>query len=159
MRVLIVSDTHGKHKGIEQAIAMERPLDLLIHLGDGLGYEGYFAELAGCPVEIVAGNSDFFSPLPREKVLNLCGRNIFLTHGHMYYVDYDIDRLVQAAHAQGCTMAMYGHTHRPLIEIGRKMTVLNPGSLTHPRQPGKKPSYIVMDLREGKKPVYTLKYL
>ena len=39
----------------------------MIHLGDAEGYEDYIGELCGCPLEIVAGNNDFFSSLPREK--------------------------------------------------------------------------------------------
>ena len=61
MKVLIVSDTHRKHKNLEIALERQQPIDLLIHLGDAEGCEDYIAELAGCPLEIVAGNSDFFS--------------------------------------------------------------------------------------------------
>ena len=64
MKVLIVSDTHGRHMGIEEAIEREYPFQKLIHLGDAEGYEDYIADLAECPIEIVAGNNDFFSDLP-----------------------------------------------------------------------------------------------
>ena len=33
MKVLIVSDTHGRHAGIEEAIEREYPFQKLIHLG------------------------------------------------------------------------------------------------------------------------------
>ena len=69
MKVLIVSDTHGRHAGIEEAIEREYPFQKLIHLGDAEGYEEYIAELAECPIEIVAGNNDFFSDLPDEKII------------------------------------------------------------------------------------------
>ena len=61
MRVLIVSDTHKKHANLITIMEKERPFDRMIHLGDAEGYEDYIAELAGCPLDIVAGKKDFFS--------------------------------------------------------------------------------------------------
>ena len=69
MKVLIVSDTHGRHAGIEEAIQREFPFQRLIHLGDAEGYEDYIADLAECPIDIVSGNNDFFSDLPDEKIV------------------------------------------------------------------------------------------
>ena len=40
---------------------------------------------------------------------------------------------------------MFGHTHRPLIDYGKNVIALNPGSLSYPRQEGKRPSYIMME--------------
>ena len=34
MKILIVSDTHGKHEYLEAVLEQEKPLDMLIHLGD-----------------------------------------------------------------------------------------------------------------------------
>ena len=46
MKVLIVSDTHRKHKNLETVMERVQPIDLLIHLGDAEGSEDYIAELA-----------------------------------------------------------------------------------------------------------------
>ena len=67
MRVLLVSDSHGRNQNMEKVIRKVSPVDLLIHLGDLEGSEGYLEAIAPCPVEMVAGNNDFFSRLPREK--------------------------------------------------------------------------------------------
>ena len=64
MKILIVSDTHGRHTGIEEAIRQEKPFQLLIHLGDAEGFEDYIEELAGCPIEIGRASC-------RERVLRL----------------------------------------------------------------------------------------
>ena len=45
MKVLIVSDTHGKHKNLEKVLDLVRPIDLMIHLGDAQGHEDYIAEI------------------------------------------------------------------------------------------------------------------
>ena len=34
MRVLIVSDTHGRHRGLDRALQEAGDIDMLIHLGD-----------------------------------------------------------------------------------------------------------------------------
>ena len=41
MKILIISDTHGSHKNFDRVIEKERPLDMLIHLGDVEGDEDY----------------------------------------------------------------------------------------------------------------------
>ena len=79
MRVLIVSDTHKKHENLITIMEKERPFDRMIHLGDAEGYEDYIAELAGCPLDIVAGNNDFFSELPKEKEIEIGGLKALIT--------------------------------------------------------------------------------
>ena len=41
MRVLIVSDTHGKHTGLDRALEDAGEIDVFIHLGDVEGGEDY----------------------------------------------------------------------------------------------------------------------
>ena len=67
MRILIISDTHRRNENFLKLIERVRPLDMLIHCGDVEGNEAIFTEKAGCPVEIIAGNNDFFTSLPRER--------------------------------------------------------------------------------------------
>ena len=40
----------------------------------------------------------------------------------------------------------------PVIENEDGILVINPGSLTYPRQRGRRPSYAVMQIEEGKDP-------
>ena len=53
MRVLLVSDSHGRNQNMEKVIRKVSPVDLLIHLGDLEGSEGYLEAIAPCPVEIL----------------------------------------------------------------------------------------------------------
>jgi predicted phosphodiesterase len=43
---------------------------------------------------------------------------------------------------------MCGHTHVPLIERG-EVTIVNPGSISQPRQEGHIPTYLVMNIENG----------
>lgn len=159
MKILIVSDTHGRHAGIEEAIEREKPFRKLIHLGDAEGYEDYIEELAGCPIEIVAGNNDYFSQLPKEKELLIDGLRVLITHGHYYYVSTGYDYIRREGISRRMDVVMFGHTHRPIVKEEGTLTILNPGSLSYPRQTGRKPSYIVMETKRGAKPTFEVKYL
>jgi len=145
MRVLICSDTHRRHENYIKVIENDGPFDLMIHCGDTEGGEYLISEAAGCHSEIVMGNNDFFSDLPREIVFELGGRKVWVTHGHNYYVSLDTAIIKEEAMAKGASVVMFGHTHRPLVEEGRVLAV-NPGSLSYPRQSNHRPSYIVLEI-------------
>lgn len=159
MKILIVSDTHRKHENLKEVLEREQPVDLLIHLGDAEGEEDYIGELAGCPLEIVAGNNDFFSALPKEKELQLGRYRTLITHGHYYYVGVGIEDIEREARARSFDIVMFGHTHRPIIDYGNQVVALNPGSLSYPRQEGKKPSYILMEIDKRGEAHFEINYL
>ncbi|MDO4345690.1 MAG: metallophosphoesterase [Eubacteriales bacterium] len=159
MKILIVSDTHRKDGNLEKAMHAEKPVDRVIHLGDVEENESRIRKIVNCPLDIVSGNNDFFGDMPKEKEIVLGKYKVLLTHGHYYYVSLDTKMLAREAQARGFDIVMYGHTHRPRIEDGGKVTLLNPGSLSYPRQEGRKPSYIVMELDEEGNADYQIKYL
>lgn len=144
MKVLIVSDTHKKNDNYFKVVAMHNP-DMVIHCGDVEGSEYAISNAVDCPVHIVLGNNDFFSDLPRELELDIAGRKVWVTHGHNYYVSVGSERIKQEAIARGMDIVVYGHTHRPVVDISDDIIVLNPGSLSYPRQEGREPSYIIME--------------
>ncbi len=159
MKILIVSDTHRKHENLIRVLEKERPIDGMIHLGDAEGEEDYIRELAGCPLEIVSGNNDFFSALPKEKEIKIGKYNILITHGHYYYVAMGIEDIKKEAAGRCCDIVMFGHTHRPIIDYGKQIIALNPGSISYPRQDGKRPSYIRMELDEAGEAHFQIFYL
>ncbi len=147
MRILVVSDTHNKHEYLDMAIEEVQP-DRIFHLGDGDGCEIYMEAVAGCPVEIVRGNCDFASTLPAEVVMRVGAHVVMLTHGHYYQVNYGTEELIEAAREKGADVVMYGHTHVPEISEHHGVLVINPGSISYPRQRGKEPSYAVVEVDE-----------
>ena len=159
MKILIVSDTHKKHDNLVRILEQEENIDLMVHLGDSEGYEDYIAELAGCPLEIVSGNNDFFTDLDREKVLEIGKYQVLITHGHYYYVAMGLEDLRKEALGRGMDIVMFGHTHRPYLNSSKGVTMLNPGSVSYPRQEGHKPSYALMEIDEEGEAHFCLKYL
>lgn len=166
MKILIVSDTHRKNANLKTVLERSGPLDMLIHLGDGEGSENEIASWVnpGCDLEFVLGNNDFFSNLDREKDIYIGKYHVLLTHGHYYSVSLGPERLIQEARARGFDIAMFGHTHRPFYEVDKKagdkdLIVLNPGSLSYPRQDGRHPSYMLMELDKEGEVHFTLNFL
>jgi len=159
MKILIVSDTHRRDANFVEVMKKEGPVDCLIHLGDVEGSEAYIRETAGCPTHIVSGNNDFFCDLPREEEFMLGKYKVLITHGHYYYVSLDLQEIRRQAEARGADIVMFGHTHRPLIERSGKVLLVNPGSLSYPRQEGRKPSYILMELTDGGEAKLEVRYL
>lgn len=159
MKILIVSDTHKQNHNLMKILDKVGKLDLLIHLGDIEGSEEYIASNANCPVEMIAGNNDFFSALDREKEIQLGPYKVLLTHGHYYYVSVGIEDIKKEAKGRGMDIVMFGHTHRPVIDIDEGITAINPGSLSYPRQDGRIPTYIIMEIDNKNKAHYTLNYI
>ena len=148
MKVLIVSDTHRNEDNLIEVLDKEKNLDLLIHCGDVEGAEDEIEHYAGCKTVLVAGNNDFFSRLPREAELQVEGMKVWVTHGHNYYVNANPEYIRKEARIRNIDVVLYGHTHRPVIEKTEDLIVINPGSLTYPRQEGRRPSYAVLELVE-----------
>ena len=159
MKVLIVSDTHGKDENLEETVLRETPFDYFIHCGDVEGREIFMEALVECPCTIVSGNNDFFSDLPREVMIQLEGHRILVTHGHYYGVSMGLYGVLDEGKARECQVVLFGHTHRPVEETEEGILLLNPGSLSYPRQKGRQRSYIVMEKENGKKPTFEIRYL
>ncbi|MGN0299017.1 MAG: metallophosphoesterase family protein [Lachnospiraceae bacterium] len=158
MRVLIVSDTHKHTNVLEKVLAKIGKIDLMIHLGDVINQEEYIRSLAACPVEMVAGNNDYFSNLPQEKEIRIKQYRVLLTHGHYYYVNTGTQFILREAEARGYDIVMFGHTHMPVIEKRNHTYAINPGSIALPRQKGRQPTFIVMNVDENGKLQFELHY-
>ena len=163
MKILIVSDTHRRDENLRAVIRKESPFDMMIHLGDTEGSEVYFRDWIqndACEIHVVRGNNDFFSQTEREKEIMIGERRAILTHGHMYGVSMGTEILADEARARDMDIAMYGHTHKPYLEKAEDgLVVLNPGSLSYPRQSGRNPSYMVMEVDSNGHANYQICYV
>ena len=158
-KYLVVSDTHGRDDNFFRALEAEEPIDGLLHCGDIEGSEGKIALACDCPVYLVAGNNDFFSDLKRELEFTLDGHRVFLTHGHNYMVSMDLENIRSEGMARGAEIIFFGHTHKPVAKTLGGVYVFNPGSLSYPRQEGRRPSYLVLKTLDDGMLDYEIKYL
>ncbi len=143
-KLVVLSDSHGNKRAVERLTPLLGENDYVVHLGDGAGDMRNFARLYPDKVYQCAGNCDFCSPLPHEGVLEVERVKIFYCHGHQYGVKRDLYALAQAAKARGCTVALYGHTHRAKISEIEGVTLINPGTLSLSTETGGSYCYLVV---------------
>lgn len=148
MKILVVSDTHGNHKNLDKILDLAGEIQMFIHLGDVEGGEEYINAVVDTEKHIVRGNNDFFSDLPKEEEFYIGKYKTFITHGHNYYVSLDPEYIKEEGIARRADIVMFGHTHKPFLEQNEEITVLNPGSVSYPRQEGRKGSYMLIELDE-----------
>ena len=129
MKVAVFSDTHGVTAPMADAVQRCRP-DVLIHLGDhDRDTAVLLKRFPEIPLYSVAGNCDLASMAPNVLTVSLGPVRAFLTHGHLYKVNFGhVDSLVYAAEEAGCTLALFGHTHTPFHQDIGGVKVVNPGT-------------------------------
>lgn len=145
-KYLLVSDTHGRNELLERIFREEGPFYGFIFCGDGEGLENGLWNIPGCPPEIhmVKGNNDWGSGLASECVIKLGRYRVYMTHGHSFGVRRGLDSLSSRASEKNCDMCFFGHTHVPCMENLGGILLVNPGSLTCPRQNSREPSYVII---------------
>lgn len=124
MRVLVVSDSHGRSDSVKSAVQKEQP-DMLLHLGDGVNdVDGFHI-----PIMRVRGNCDFSSSEEDERLLTIDGVKVLMAHGHRYSVKMSLTRLDFRAREVEADVCLFGHTHAAReLYIGGTL-FLNPGSI------------------------------
>ena len=135
MRILVVSDTHSqceKVYKIYKKLVSEAPIDMIVHCGDYLKDALEIKARLAVPVCAVKGNCDG-SYEDDFAILETEAGNFLITHGHMDYVQYDQERLYERVIENDCIGAFYGHTHRAAYTSLSDILLMNPGSLTKPR--------------------------
>ena len=160
MKILVLSDLHGRIDRAERALSLHSDADEILFLGDGIREFSLLMEKKGRPWIGVLGNCDLFSRMgmgdtvPEERMLCLGGMKILMLHGHRVGVKHGIGGAMAYADARGADILLYGHTHvaeehcfpegegRP-----RSLWVMNPGSIGEPR--GGSPSYGLIQIRNG----------
>jgi putative phosphoesterase len=128
---LVVSDNHSDRQIlVKVADKFEQQVDLLLCCGDSLLNKN--DELTK-RYQLVEGNCDFPGSFASKKLISTAAGNIFLTHGHYYYVNFGIGKLMIAAQEKQAKFCFFGHTHQLGVEFKDNCLFLNPGSIAFPR--------------------------
>lgn len=129
MRILVVSDSHGNEARLLQAHEIFKPIDLLIHCGDGEADAITVEQTEGTTVLRVAGNCDIGSAAPRELVHLLYGKKVLICHGDRYNVKAGLDKIISRGKELEVDVILFGHTHLALVENCFGIMLVNPGTL------------------------------
>lgn len=157
MKILIMSDSHGRNEAMWRILEEEKPYDMVVHCGDLEGAEGMLRSRVNCELHMVSGNNDYSASLSRIESFNIAGKKVILLHGHRYRIYSDISPLYYLARENDADIVMFGHLHVPVIHEEEGVTFVNPGSLTYPRQADHQRTYIVMDVDDNGEISYELK--
>jgi uncharacterized protein len=161
MKLLVISDIHGSMEGLNRALDafQAEQADYILSLGDLLYHgprnplpEGYNPKEVAAKLNqykdrimTVRGNCDAevdqmmieFPVLAEYAVLFHEGRRVFATHGHHHHMD-------QLPNLSPGDIFIQGHTHVPVADKWGEIIVLNPGSVSLPKE-NYAPSYGVLE--------------
>lgn len=149
MRIIVISDTHGRYHALSSVILSNMNADAFIHLGDG--EEEYLRLIDNFPsvadkFYYIKGNCDYGSQRPEFLTLEIApGHRILATHGHRFGVNYGNAGILDKAKELRCNIILHGHTHVRCNTYKDGFYILNPGSAAKPRD-GFPPSYAFIDL-------------
>lgn len=143
MKIVVMSDSHGRNKAIDEVIELNKDADMFLHCGDIESDEFLFPDL-----RTVTGNNDIYYDYPEQLVINAKNHRILVTHSHQCYFRNRMNYLVQKAKEYHCDIVCYGHTHVAARDVQDGILLINPGSLRYSRD-GKNPSYAILTIDEG----------
>ena len=145
MKVIVVSDSHGRNNLLFELQEKYKDADAFIHCGDLEDDPRLFPGWV-----FVRGNNDYFGDFVNERIVYLDnGHKIFMTHSHRCTYAYRKDSLYQKALTNQCDIVCYGHTHVSDITWKDNVLLLNPGSLWLPRD-GNPPSFAILETKGSK---------
>lgn len=147
MKILIISDSHGKRDLIDRALMENPDCAMLIHAGDGYDDVGP----ADAPALIrVPGNCDRSVDAEDHIVFEAEGLRILVTHGNLQRVSYGYSKLTSMARDLGCDIAVFGHTHHAVCTVRHGVILINPGCSNRSRSMDHYISYAVLNIENGR---------
>jgi hypothetical protein len=117
----VISDTHGLLR--PEALEALRGASHILHAGDVGDIAILEALRQIAPVTAIRGNIDTDGPtaeLPATGAIELDGKLIYMLHS--------LAGLDLKPEAAGMAVVIYGHSHKPAIEVRKGVLYLNPGS-------------------------------
>ncbi|MCQ2536906.1 MAG: YfcE family phosphodiesterase [Lachnospiraceae bacterium] len=133
MKILVLSDSHGRETATYEIMAEHTDSDVVIHLGDGeddidLGLRELPA-FGNKRFIRVRGNCDLGSGLPETSFDNLGGYKFYITHGYRQGVKSGVHLILGEALKNDRNVVLFGHTHQQFYEERHGVHLFNPGSV------------------------------
>jgi putative phosphoesterase len=134
MKIFVVSDTHGSIGRAVEMCEKIRNIDLVIHCGDYFDDAEKLERFLPVPVTAVKGNCDGYPVHPFDQaIVDTPAGKILVMHGHQHGIARDPAALAEKAKSEGCIAVCFGHTHIAGVAEQDGITLINPGSLSLPR--------------------------
>lgn len=126
MTFLITSDVHGRLDLLEEVIKKHKSIEDHFNAGDMALNPNLYERFH---IITVKGNNDFGVDLPYIRILEIDGKKIMLTHGHLEYVKFGLEKLKLKAKIHGVDIVIFGHTHERYLMVEENIMFINPGAL------------------------------
>lgn len=140
MKIIIISDIHGNRKNLDYVL-QNYDADYYYDCGDSELLKYQLKEF-----DSVLGNCDY-DYYPDYRIVKINEHlSIFITHGHLY----SLEEMIFLAKQKGCNVIAHGHSHIMKHEIIDGIHIINPGSLSKPRN-SKFKSFCVINYNKDKK--------
>ncbi len=154
MKIIIASDTHGKNERLTELEKLYPDASLFLHAGDWGDDPGRYDHWI-----TVRGNNDFHSSvqLDASRVVLAGNHAILLIHGDRLPFSRREETLADLAKANGCDIAVYGHSHRAAVSRINGVLVINPGALFRSRDVAGA-SYCVLDTDQPEPEAKIIRY-
>ncbi|MCM3690642.1 metallophosphoesterase family protein [Neobacillus niacini] len=139
MKIVVLSDTHlpKRKKGLPARFLEElQDSHMILHAGDWQTIDVYKELQSYARVEGVYGNVDdqeIIELLPFKKMVEVCGFNIGITHGHGKGKTTE-KRAIEAFKGEKVDCIIFGHSHIPVNRYEGEILIFNPGSPTVKRR-------------------------
>lgn len=130
MKILVVSDSHGDRKIVQQLVdRYDGQVNGIFHCGDS---ELLQDDPLVNKMHIVQGNMDF-ADFPDHELQRIDHQTVMVTHGHHQNVNDGLLNLELYARSLSANVVLYGHTHQLGATFDDNMLFINPGSISQPR--------------------------
>lgn len=150
LKILVISDTHNEINNVVKIIKNNKSIDMILHLGDVQSDYKKIKQYYFENITYVSGNCDYISKYPKEKIIEIEGKKILMTHGHKYNVKWEYDTIKNIGFHNKVDGILFGHTHIPYLEENEDLVLMNPGSITLPRE-SSTPTYGILEIEKNKK--------
>lgn len=135
MKIIVISDSHGNYNVLKDIILSHSDAEVILFCGDGNRdideVRRVFPEKMFISVK---GNCDWYCNNPDVQEITLCGKKIFITHGHIFGVKQGYSRIINHGHSINADIVVFGHTHNQFSSVEGGMLLVNPGSAKYYKQ-------------------------
>lgn len=151
-RLLCAGDAISEYRFCAETVELLRQADVQCIQGNhefvllGGGNAHY---LQKCRDTFASELIDFLARAPVSREYNDAGLTLFMVHGSPWrpFEEYILPRSPQLAQFAQLPydFVVLGHTHVPMVQRAGRVTVINPGSCSQPRDGASRGSYAILD--------------
>jgi hypothetical protein len=141
MQIVIAADCHGQTNRLKMLELAYPDADYYLHAGDLNGQLPHTKKW-----QCIRGETEEKLSMQETLKIDTPFGSIFMLHGHQLARKERIQQAAEHAAQKGCSIAVFGHSHQPVVQTVSNVMVINPGSLFKNRDG--QSTYALLELTE-----------